>query len=210
MAGGGGAAGGSYHYHNVVHYHGLALWIQEPILVAPLSPSPSFPFIVECSPPRPPALTQLLLAQPWYGHGDTEEGSGYGRDTSADPCPAPPPTLASDVPSSPAFPPKAEPPPAKRRRPRVPAAPKRAGVRLAAQAVDEFIPVADMAMRHKVLKESLVGCSASLCKHVKGRKLLKKKHPLGALHLNRLDKAVGFLCVSHHAVAVSTAATSAP
>lgn len=104
-----GVAPGGHHYHNVVHFRGLALQIREPIPIAPLPPPPSFPIIVECSPPRPPAPAQPLLSLPWYGQNSN---GGYGRD-SADPYPAPPPTPASEVPSPPVSPSRAEPHPAR-------------------------------------------------------------------------------------------------
>ena len=67
-----------------------------------------------------------------------------------------------------------------------------------------FVDVASKAMQCKALRESLAPCSAALKKHVAERKILKRKHPLGALDLHRLAKAAGLSCSDQNAVAVVT------
>lgn len=61
-----------------------------------------------------------------------------------------------------------------------------------------------MAIRRKALQESLTACSNALRKHVKGRKMMKQKNPLGALDLGRLAQAAGLSCADHQAMAWSS------
>ena len=67
-----------------------------------------------------------------------------------------------------------------------------------------FVDVASKAMQRKALRESLAPCSAALKKHVAERKILKRKHPLGALDLCRLVKAARLSYSDQNAMAVVT------
>jgi hypothetical protein len=70
--------------------------------------------------------------------------------------------------------------------------------------------MATKAIQRKALKESLVACSAQLKKQIKGRKILKRKNPIGALDLGRLARAACLSCSDRQAVAVAAASTIAP
>ena len=74
--------------------------------------------------------------------------------------------------------------------------------RLAEKEPAVFVPVASKEIQLKALRESLASCSAALKKQVTGRKLIKRKKPLGALDLGRLAKATGVSYSGHQAVAV--------
>lgn len=71
-----------------------------------------------------------------------------------------------------------------------------------------FVPVAAKAIERKALRESLVACSASLKEQVAGRKLLKRKNPIGALDLGRLARAAGLSCSGRRYVAVAASGTA--
>jgi hypothetical protein len=65
------------------------------------------------------------------------------------------------------------------------------------------------AVQRKAIRESLAPCSQDLKRQVKGRKLLKRKNPLGALDLGHLAKAAGLGCGERHtAVVVAPAVVS--
>lgn len=88
--------------------------------------------------------------------------------------------------------------------------PKRASSRLAEKNDGAFVAILDKAIKRKAIKGSLEACSDDVRKHVKGRKLLKRKNPLGALDLSHLGKAAGLSCSDRYAVAVAGASTRAP
>jgi hypothetical protein len=64
--------------------------------------------------------------------------------------------------------------------------------------------MANKAMKHEALHESLAACSEDVQKIVNQRKLLKKKHPIGALDLGRLAKAT-LACAGRCTVASAAA-----
>lgn len=72
------------------------------------------------------------------------------------------------------------------------------------------MPMATRAIQHKALKESLQACSSALKKQIKGRRVFKRKHALGALDLGRLAKAAGLSCSDRQAVEVAAASVVAP
>lgn len=74
------------------------------------------------------------------------------------------------------------------RRPR-PDVPTRASTRLAKKQPPGFVAIAAKATHLKAMRHNLASCSSALKKQVKGRKLLKRGNPLGALDLKRLAKA---------------------
>ena len=56
----------------------------------------------------------------------------------------------------------------------------------------------------------MVACSTALKKQIKGRRVLKRKHALGALDLGRLVRAVGLSCADRQPVSVAVASTVVP
>lgn len=58
-----------------------------------------------------------------------------------------------------------------------------------------FIAIEDKAVRCRAIKESLEASLEGVRKHIKGRKILKRKNPLGALDLSHLAKAAGLSCL---------------
>ena len=74
--------------------------------------------------------------------------------------------------------------------------------------VTVFVLVAAKAIQRKALRESLVACSASLKKQVAGRKLLKRKNPIGALELGHLSRAADLSCSGRQSVAVVASGTA--
>ena len=59
-----------------------------------------------------------------------------------------------------------------------------------------FVDATSKVVQCKALREGLAACSIPLQKLVSGRKLLKRKHPLGALDLRRLAKAADLRAVA--------------
>lgn len=95
-------------------------------------------------------------------------------------------------------------------RPKASMLPWRASSCLAKKDDGTFMAIEDKAIRCRAIKESLEASSEGVRKHVKGRKILKRKNALGALDLSRLAKAAGLSCSDHHAMAVAAASTIAP
>ncbi|CAN6270193.1 unnamed protein product [Urochloa humidicola] len=87
---------------------------------------------------------------------------------------------------------------------------KRQSTRLAEKEEAEFVDATTKAMQRKAIRESLAACSKDLKHHVKTRKLLKKKNPLGALDLGRLAKVAGIGCAGCRAIAVAAATGRSP
>lgn len=170
----------------------------------PFPPLPTFPIIIDLTDastvsPCPIPNRSPLLALPWY-------------DDKAPP-PPPPSSLEYD-PQPQDLPASLAPAPAWVPRGRCPKAmmpPKHSSPRLAAMETQEFVPMVDKAIQCKALRESLAACSATLKKQVVGRKLLKRKNPMGALDLGWLARAARLSCTNCHAVAVAaTGAGVAP
>ncbi|CAO2041471.1 unnamed protein product [Urochloa humidicola] len=173
----------------------------------PLPHLPTLPIVIPAPPSTraaavtPPPALPTTLRLTWY------------PPTSPDSTPPPPPpSPATTPPLSPALtnpPPLA---PAPRRRHKQPSATKikRQSTRLAEKEEAEFVDATTKAMQRKAIRESLAACSKDLKHHVKTRKLLKKKNPLGALDLGRLAKAAGIGCAGRRAVAVAAATGRSP
>ena len=70
--------------------------------------------------------------------------------------------------------------------------------------------MASRAIHLKALREYLLACSKPLQRHVKARKLTKRKNPLSALDLGRLAKAAGLGCADRRAVALAATAPRSP
>ena len=87
--------------------------------------------------------------------------------------------------------------------------PKRQSSRLAAKATASFVSVADKAIQHTALKNSLVPCSAALKEQVEKKGLLNhSKIPISVTDLRRLVRAAGLGCAAASAIgAVPSTAT---
>ena len=89
------------------------------------------------------------------------------------------------------------------RRPRssTTALPTRNSSRLANLDKGLFVDVTSKAVQRKALRKCLAACSPALQKHVIGRKILKRKNPLGALDLCHLAKTAGLSYADQFAIA---------
>ncbi|CAN6165254.1 unnamed protein product [Urochloa humidicola] len=164
-------------------------------LAFPLQRPLATPFFIPFPPAPPPTLSvafpPLPLGLPWYPQ-DPAPGSP----------PPPPPPSPVDTAA----------PTRRGRRPRSAPAPTATcnSPRIAAQSPAHFIDSTSKAMQRKALRECLANCSQAMKKQVATCRILKRKHPIGALDLRRLAKAAGLSCADQNTVAVADVVAQVP